>query len=143
MPNRPGIGVSVLLIKDGKVLLLKRQGSHGNGTWAPPGGHIEFGESIEDCARRETREETSIEVGAVTFLAITNDLFAAEGKHYITVWLKGEYSSGEAIITSPREASAIGWFALHELPEPPFLPWKHFLAGETYPAREPGLSDPG
>ena len=133
MSNRPKVGVSVIVTKDEKVLLLKRQGSHGNGSWAPPGGHIEYGESLEECARRETLEETGVEIGEITFRAITNDLFEEEGKHYITVWLEGQYLSGEPTINSPRETSEIGWFAWDMLPEPYFLPWKNWLEGNTYP----------
>jgi 8-oxo-dGTP diphosphatase len=135
MPNRPGVGVSVIITKNAKVLLLKRQGSHGDGCWAPPGGHIEFGESLEDCARRETLEETGVEIGKVEFRAITNDVFETEGKHYVTIWVEGQYVAGEAKINSPRETSAMGWFAWDALPEPHFLPWKNWLEGNTYPAR--------
>lgn len=42
------------------MLLGKRAGSHGDGTWAPAGGHLEFGESIEACARREVRQATGL-----------------------------------------------------------------------------------
>jgi 8-oxo-dGTP diphosphatase len=52
MHDRPLIGVAVIVIKDDKILLGKRKNSHGAGTWALPGGHLEFGESIKDCARR-------------------------------------------------------------------------------------------
>lgn len=133
MSNRPGVGVSVIVTKEAKVLLLKRQGSHGAGSWAPPGGHIEFGESIEGCARRETLEETGVEIGEVVFRAITNDVFTTEGKHYITIWVEAPYITGEAIIASQRESTELGWFSLDDLPKPYFLPWKNFLEGNTYP----------
>jgi 8-oxo-dGTP diphosphatase len=47
MEKRPLIGVSVIIIKDNQVLLGKRKNSHGSGTWAFPGGHLEFNETIE------------------------------------------------------------------------------------------------
>ena len=74
--NRPQVGVAVIIAHNGRVLLLKRKGSHGEGTWAPPGGHLEFGESLEECAMRETLEETEIVIDNVQFVAITNDVFA-------------------------------------------------------------------
>lgn len=46
----PQVGVGVLILRDGKVLLGRRKGSHGAGCWSAPGGHLEFGEVVEDCA---------------------------------------------------------------------------------------------
>ncbi len=48
----PKIGVGVLIIRDGKLLLGRRKGSHGAATWSAPGGHLEYGETPEACARR-------------------------------------------------------------------------------------------
>ena len=56
---------------------------------------MEFGESFEDCARRETSEETTLILGRVNYAAVTNDIFPEEGKHYITVYMRGEYLLGE------------------------------------------------
>ncbi len=49
----PQVGVGVLILRDGKVLLGRRKGSHGAGCWSAPGGHLEFGEAVEDapCAK--------------------------------------------------------------------------------------------
>ncbi len=52
----PQVGVGVLILRDGKVLLGRRKGSHGAGCWSAPGGHLEFGEAVEDCALREALE---------------------------------------------------------------------------------------
>ncbi len=53
MNQKPLVGVGVLVFKDNKILMGRRKGSHGAGTWAPPGGHLEFGETPEDCAHNE------------------------------------------------------------------------------------------
>ena len=133
MSQRPGVGVGVIVTKGEQVLLMKRQNSHGNGTWSPPGGHLEFGESVEECAIRETYEETGVVIEDVTFRAITNDVFAEEGKHYITIWIEGPYVEGEPRVNSEREASEVGWFAWQALPEPLFLPLENLLNGHSYP----------
>jgi 8-oxo-dGTP diphosphatase len=54
--------MGVLVMRRGRVLLGRRRGSHGEGYYAAPGGHIEFGESFEQAARREVREETGLEI---------------------------------------------------------------------------------
>jgi len=61
----PRIGVGVIIVRQGLVLLGQRKGSHGSGSWAVPGGHLEFGETVENCARRETLEETGILLGNI------------------------------------------------------------------------------
>ena len=66
MDNRPinivRVGVGVMILKGGKVLLGKRKGSHGQGEYAFPGGHMEYLVGIEETARREVLEECGIEI---------------------------------------------------------------------------------
>ena len=135
MEPRPQIGVGVIIIKDGQLLLLKRQSVHGAGTWSTPGGHLEFGESPEACAIREVREETVVEIGNVRFLAITNDCFTATAKHYITIWMQGDHRSGTPAVNAPYEMSAVDWFALDNLPQPLFLPLRNLVDGNSRPRR--------
>ncbi len=80
--QRPRVGIGVLISKEGKILLGKRKGSHGSGSWAPPGGNLDFGEEVEAAAAREVLEETSLKVNNVKFLTFTNDIFKEENKHY-------------------------------------------------------------
>lgn len=132
---RPMVGVAIIIEREGRVLLLQRHRSHGSGTWATPGGHLDFGEAPEQCAIREAQEETGLEVTEVSFRTITNDVFVAEGKHYITIWMEARAYSGEPIVNAPDEASAIGWFAWDALPQPLFLPVENLLAGGFVPNR--------
>ena len=57
------------------------------GTWAFPGGHLEYGETFDACAKREVLEETGLPVVRIQFLAATNDFMPSEGKHYVTVFM--------------------------------------------------------
>lgn len=129
--ERPRVGVGVIVERDGRVLLMRRSGPHGAGTWCNPGGHLESGETLEDCARREAMEEVGVEIGDVSFIAVTNDVFTESGRHYITLWVRGAYCSGEATLNE-REASDMGWFAPDALPSPLFLPLANLLAGRCY-----------
>lgn len=80
-------------------------------------------------------EETGVEVSDVRFHAITNDIFPNDGKHYVTVWMEGEYQSGEPTVGAPHEMSEVGWFPWDELPEPLFPPLQNLLEGRSYPDR--------
>lgn len=133
MLHEPKVGVGVLITKDNQVLLLRRKSVHGEGSWSPPGGHLDFGEAPEACAIREAYEETAVHITDVTFKGITNDVFEASGKHYITLWFEGKYASGEAIVNAPYESSEVGWFAWDNLPQPLFLPFQQLLDGKSYP----------
>ena len=137
MSQRPSVGVGVIIRKGDQVLLMKRKNSHGAGTWSMPGGHLEFGESPVECAVREVEEEVGVQISDVTFCTITNDIFAEEGKHYVTLWVESRYVSGEARINSAREMSAIGWFPWDRLPTPCFLPLQNLLA-QGYPTLSTG-----
>ena len=139
MPHAARIGVAVVVRRGDEVLLLRRLNAHGAGTWAVPGGHLEFGESPEGCAARELREETGLQVAKLRFRAITNDVFAEIGKHYITIWMEGQWEAGEASVAAPGEASEVGWFAASNLPQPLFLPLQHLIDGECYPVSAAGL----
>ena len=97
MENRPKVGTGVIIIKDGKVLLGKRIGPHGFGNWCFPGGHLEYGESWEECAIRETLEETGLKIKNAHFVAVTNDIYSSENKHYITLFMLGKYETGEPL----------------------------------------------
>ena len=67
MGNRPLIGIAVIVVKDNRVLLGKRKNAHGAGSWAFPGGHLEFNEFIEACAVREVFEETGLKIKNLRF----------------------------------------------------------------------------
>lgn len=118
----PRVGVGVLVIEDGRVLLGRRKSAHGAGSWAAPGGHLEFGESIEACAQREVREETGIEICNLRPGPFTNDVFHAEQKHYVTVFMVAKRKSGEPRALEPEKCEAWAWFDWADLPEPLFEP---------------------
>lgn len=87
---RVGVGV---LVKDparpNAVFAGIRKGSHGAGSLALPGGHLEMFETWEDCARREILEEMDLVLAPenVTFAHVTNDMMKSEDKHYVTIFM--------------------------------------------------------
>ena len=123
----PKVGIGVIVVKHDEILLGKRKNSHGEGSWSFAGGHLEFGESWEDCARRETIEETGIIIKNIRFAYATNDIFDKENKHYITIFMIADYDSGEVKIMEPEKCEKWGWFKWNELPKPLFLPIVNLL----------------
>ena len=87
------VGVGAVIIRDGKILLTKRKGSHGEGTYGSFGGHLEFGESVSDAIRREAMEELGIEVGNIRFVSCTN--MRKYDKQYIDISCTADIVSGE------------------------------------------------
>lgn len=103
---RPKVGVGVMVFKEGKVLMGKRVSSHGAGEWSWPGGHMEYMESFEECAKREVREEAGIEIENVRFLRLLN-LKDYAPKHYVDIGLIADWKSGSGVTskTSRRRTS--------------------------------------
>jgi len=129
--SRPQVGIGVIIENEDEVLLGKRLNAHGEGNWSFPGGHLEFGESWEECARREVREETNLEITNVEFFSVTNDIFQPENKHYITIFMKCDYHSGKLINLEPRKCEKWQWFSRDNLPEQLFLPIKNLMKAIT------------
>lgn len=135
MNQKPQVGVAVIITKDDKVLLMKRKGVHGTGTWTTPGGHLDFGETPEQCGAREVKEEVGLDVVDLRFRAFTNDIFELEGQHYISIWMDGKSISGEPTIAAEEEVAEIGWFAWDALPSPLFLPLENLVIENSYPPK--------
>lgn len=127
MEDRPKVGIGVIVIKDNKVLVGKRKGAHGKGTWSFPGGHLEFNEELEDCARREVLEEAGIKIKDIRLGTFTNDIHKNEGKHYVTLFLVSDYDSGDPRVMEPDRCERWDWFEWDKLPKPLFLPNKNLL----------------
>jgi len=125
--QRPKVGLGVIIKKDGKVLLGKRKGSHGEGSWSFPGGHLEFGETLEMCARREVSEEVGIKIKNIKNAAFTNDIFKKEQKHYITVFVTADYSAGKIKIMEPDRCDEWKWFKWNALPKLLFIPVRNLF----------------
>jgi 8-oxo-dGTP diphosphatase len=93
-----------------------RRSSHGAGTLALPGGHLELYETWEDCARREVKEEMNVELENVQFIHVTNDPMHDEEKHYVTIFMAGRLAE-DAVVTNMETNKCDGWqaFSLDEL----------------------------
>lgn len=123
----PRVGLGIFVFKDGKFIMGCRRGAHGEGTWSVPGGHLEFGETIEEGAKREVEEETGLKITNVKVAGITNDIFELEGKHYLTIWVTSNWKRGKPKIMEPDKFIDLEWHNFETLSENLFLPWKELL----------------
>lgn len=128
------VGIGVILCRDNKVLLGKRRGAHGSGTWALPGGHLDPGESIAQCAIREVMEETALELRSVYHAGFTDDYFVAESRHYITLFVEACDSdfSGTPENCEPDKCESWHWFDWDALPAPLFPPLQSLVEEQRY-----------
>jgi 8-oxo-dGTP diphosphatase len=130
---RPRIGIGIFIFKEGKFLMGRRKGAHGADTWSIPGGHLEFGESFAETATREAKEESNLDIKNPRFVAVTNDFFKADNKHYVTIWLTSDYAGGEPAMNEPDKYIDMGWYDFDLLPAPLFFCWEQLLASEFMP----------
>jgi 8-oxo-dGTP diphosphatase len=114
--QKPMAGVGVMIIKDGKVLLGRRKGSHGAGEYAFPGGHLEYMEGFEECVKREAREECGIEITNVRFQFLAN-LTQYAPKHYVHVGLIADWKEGEPKALEPEYCEGWDWYDFDHIPE--------------------------
>ena len=116
-PDRPWVGIGCIVFREEAVLLVRRGKPPRIGQWSLPGGAQHVGERAEEAARRELREEASIEVGqmalAYVFDAINQDDDGRALYHYTIIdfaahWLEGEARAGD-------DVSEVAWALPHEL----------------------------
>ncbi len=140
--KRVGAGFGVILEKDGKILLGKRHPDpdkadsafRSAGEWSLPGGKLEWGESLEDGAIREVKEETGIDIQNPEVISVHNCM--NEHAHFVTVGIKAKSFSGEAQVMEPDEITEWQWFDINDLPQPRYFPSfeviENFQKGQFY-----------
>lgn len=116
--KNPRVGVGAFVLNDkGQFIIGQRKGSHGSGTWALPGGHLEFGETFEVCAARETLEETGLETSDVRFFTATNNIMTDDDAHYVTIFMTAKISGDktEPELLEPEKCEKWVWISWEEL----------------------------
>lgn len=114
----PGLGVGLVILRDGKILLYKRLKAPEAGHWSIPGGKVDVMEPAAQAARREAEEETSLEIGTVRLLGPAEVLVEADRQHWVSLLYIADDFKGEPQLTEPDKLSDFGWFSRNELPQP-------------------------
>lgn len=135
--KHPRVGIAVV-VNNGlpnRILLGKRKGSHGEGEYAFPGGHLEYGETYFDCAKREMMEECGVEIEDLKFLTITEEFWPEIGRHYITIYIGATLKSKEVRVMEPEKCESWMFYPTWNLPQPLFRGMHDFM-------KTPGMFPP-
>lgn len=124
-PQAPVAAVGVVVVReDGRLLLVRRGNPPSEGLWSVPGGGLELGETVSECARREVREECGLACEPLEVFHAVDRIFRDERGgiryHYVIIEVLARWLSGEA--TPASDASAVGWFRPDELSSPDITP---------------------
>ena len=108
-PDRPLVGVGLIVMREGEVLLIRRGREPGRGRWALPGGAQRVGETVEAAGRRELREETGLEVGSLHLVGYVDAVHEdADGRmrfHYTILDLAAAWQGGTPAPGDDAEAA--------------------------------------
>lgn len=125
--DRPAVGVGVLVWRGDHLLLGQRIDSQGSNVWQFPGGHLEAGESVLECAVREVLEETGLVANFAQHADFSNETFSMNGREYVTLYVSAASLSGDPRVMEPDKCRIWQWFPCNQLPSPLFLPITNFL----------------
>lgn len=120
--QNPRVGLGIIIENNkGQILVMKREGSHAP-FWSIPGGKLELGETFEEGATRELKEELDIDIDDPKVIAVTNNLktYEAEGAHFISIIFSVKTFRGEPKIMEPDKCAEVRWVDPHKLPQPHF-----------------------
>ncbi len=113
MPSTPALAVSVAIVRDGRVLLVRRGRQPAKGLYAFPGGRVEPGETLEEAARRELLEETGLTAGTLEPLTTVSIPDASGAPLFELTVFHGTEAGG--LLVAADDAEDAGWFTAHEV----------------------------
>jgi len=116
-PDQPVVGIGVVIIKDGKIALIKRGNEPARGKWTVPGGLVELGENLETAVIREAKEETLLDVERPELIGVVDQMEKdSEGKyryHYVILDYLVHVEGGE--IGAASDAEELHWVPFDEV----------------------------
>lgn len=101
-PDRPYLAVSAAIVRDGRVLLVRRARPRAHGVWTLPGGVVEAGETLSEAVAREVREETSLAIAPVVLAGyrefILRDVAQRVERHFVILAFAARWIAGEPLL---------------------------------------------
>jgi ADP-ribose pyrophosphatase YjhB (NUDIX family) len=107
-----------VLIRENKVLLVRRLKAPDAGAWSIPGGKVDFFEPLDQTVRREIEEEVGLIIEAMEPLCVVESIDRKSGYHWVSPIFLATRFSGVAAVREPDKHDQCAWFALDALPSP-------------------------
>jgi len=111
----PKLTTDGAIIKDGKILLIRRKNDPFKGKWALPGGFVEYGEKVEDAVIREIKEETGLITKIKEIFGIYSDPNRDPRGHTVTIVFLLNIITGK--LNAEDDADSVKFFNLNKLPD--------------------------
>ncbi len=116
-PERPIVGVGMIVWRVDRVLLVRRGKPPRAGQWSLPGGAQKLGETVREAGLREVREETGLAVEITSVLEVIDSISRDDADrveyHYTLVDMAAEWRGGDAV--AGGDAAEVAWFRLDEV----------------------------
>jgi 8-oxo-dGTP diphosphatase len=113
----PGVGCGAAILRDGRLLLVKRKRAPEAGCWSLPGGKVDFGERVENAVVREIDEEIGVKIALTRALGLVQ-MIGLDDQHWVSPIYLAEIVAGEPSNREPSKHEAIVWAELDAPPEP-------------------------
>ncbi len=130
MKEKIRVRVGVVIPQEDKILLVRHVKDERQ-YWLLPGGGIKFGETIEECAKREVKEETNMDIKIIRLLFVSESISKEYGRHLINLFLLGK-------IKSPNRELKV--LSDHRVKEARFVPIEKLNELEIHPPVAPFIS---
>ena len=114
-PTIPTTRVSVIVIADEGNILLVRHRKGNRLYWVLPGGRLEYGETFEECAIRELKEETGLDVEIEKFCFLSEAIAPDRSRHIVNIYLKGKVVGGTMCLGNEPVLAGVDFIPLSEL----------------------------
>jgi len=115
----PKVGIGIMVKKENKVLLGLRKSSHASNCWCFPGGKQHFGETMEECAIRELKEETGLSIEKLKLISVADEMryIKSDNKHFLNIGFLTNFCGGTPKVMEPDKCIEWRWFDLDNLPK--------------------------
>lgn len=114
----PRVGCGAAILRDGRLLLVRRRRAPEAGHWGLPGGKVDWLEPVPAAVAREIAEELGLVIRPRRLLCVVDQIDAAAGEHWVAPVYVVEDAEGTPAIRERDALADLGWFALDSLPEP-------------------------